>query len=218
VKEKYKTDRVFLVGHSCGSTLGTQYIIKYPHDVCGYIGYGQEVAFEPQHRIWYEHLKAAVLKSGNQKDIKKINAVNETFPNLPRDEFVKTTTMLTGLESKYGFQVVDYVQLYRKSPIMTPRGMIQLIQMNSGCKISRKLLGDVFHGLDIRNITEYQVPVHYILGRHDEWTPSPLAAAYFETFKAPKKSLHWIEDAGHMIDTDKPAAFFGIVKEIIAQQ
>ncbi|MCL2587947.1 MAG: alpha/beta hydrolase [Oscillospiraceae bacterium] len=218
VKEKYQTHRIFLVGHSCGSTLGTQYIIRYPTDVCGYIGYGQEVAFAPQHRSWYEHLKAAVLKSGNQKDIKKLNTVNTAFPDIPREEFVKETILLTGLESKYGFQVTDYINLYKKSPIMTLRGMIQMIQMNIGGKISRKLLGDVFYGHDVRNITAYQVPIYYILGRHDEWTPSTLAAEYFETIKAPQKGLYWIEDAGHFIDTDKPSAFFGTIKEIMTQQ
>ena len=217
LKEKYETDRIWIAGHSCGSTLGTQYIIKYPNDVCGYIGYGQEVAFEPQHRKWYEHLKAVVLESGNQKDIKKVNSVNEAFPNMPREEFVKETTLLTGLESKYGYLANNFIGLYRKSPNMSLRDNIQMIQMNTGGKISRKLLGDVFYGHDIRDVTSYHVPIYYILGRHDKWTPSDLAAAYFDTIQAPKKGLYWIEDAGHMMDTDNPAAFFGAVKEIMTQ-
>jgi len=217
VKEKYKTDRIFLVGHSCGAVLGTQYIIKYPSDVCGYIGYGQEVSFEAWNRSWYQHLKAAVMKSSNQKDIKKLSTVNEAFPHIPREDVVNATILLTGLEYKYGFRAVDYVKLYNKSPIMTPRGMIQMIQMNMGSKISRKLLGDVFYGNDICNIKEYHVPVYYVLGRHDEWTTSTIAAEYFETIQAPKKSLYWIEDAGHMVDTDNPSAFFSTIKEIMAQ-
>jgi len=217
LKEKYETDRVFLAGHSCGSTLGTQFIIKHPGDVAGYIGYGQEVAFAPQHKLWFEHLKAAVQKSGDKKHAKKIAAVPENFPGLPKDEFVKHTVMLTALEGKYGYTVVDFVDLYRKSPLAKPKDMIQLVQMNNGSKISKKLLGDVFHGHDVRSIKEYQVPVYFILGRHDEWTPSTLAAEYFETIAAPKKGLYWIEDAGHFIDTDNPAAFFGAMKDIIAQ-
>ncbi|MCL2446375.1 MAG: alpha/beta hydrolase [Oscillospiraceae bacterium] len=217
IKAKYKTERVFLAGHSCGSTLGTQFIIKHPKDVAGYIGYGQEVAFVPQHKTWFEHLKAAVKESDNKKHAKKIAAVPEDFPSLPKDEFVKHTIMLTALESKYGFQAVDFVQLYRKSPLAKPKDMIQLVQMNNGSPISKKLLGDVYHGIDISHIKEYQVPVYYILGRHDQWTPSALAAEYFETIQAPRKGLYWIEDAGHFMDTDNPAAFFGAVKEIIAQ-
>ena len=218
VKEKYKTDRVFLVGHSCGSTLGTQFILKYPSDVCGYIGFGQEVSFEHQHRSWFEHLKAEVLKAGNKKDEKKIATVDEKFPNIPKDEFVKQTIMLTGLEAKYGFKAVDYLRIYRKSPIITFKDSIQLIGMNNGSKISKWLLGNVYPGIDISNIKEYQVPVYYILGRHDKWTPSTMAEEYFNTIKTPKKGLYWIEDAGHFVDTDNPSAFFGTIKEIMAQQ
>jgi len=61
------------------------------------------------------------------------------------------------------------------------------------------------------------VPVYYILGRHDEMTSSIIAAEYFETIKAPKKGLYWIEDAGHLPDTDNPSAFSNAIKDIIMQ-
>jgi len=218
VKGKYSTDEVFLIGHSCGSTLGTQFAIKYPDDICGYIGFGQEVSFERQHRMWFEHLKSAVMKAGDKKDLKKIATVDENFPNIPKDEFVKQTIMLTGLESKYGYTAVDYLKLYRKSPTIALRDSIQLVGMNNGSKISQKLLGDVYHGTDISGIKEYKVPIYYILGRHDEWTPSAIVAEYFETIQAPKKGLYWIEDAGHFMDTDNPSAFFGAIKEMILGQ
>ena len=217
IKVKYNTDRIFLLGHSCGSILGTQYIIKYPRDVFGYIGYGQEVAFASQHKSWFEHLKEKVSKSGNKNDIRKIASINENFPNIQRDEFVKAAIVLTGLEGKYGFKKVDFVELYRKSPTMNFRGLIQLIHMNTGSKISQKLLGDVFHGNDVTDIKEYCVPIYYVLGRHDEWTTSTIAAKYFDTIQAPQKGLYWIEDAGHMVDTDNPTAFFSTIKEIITQ-
>ena len=69
VKDKYQTDSVFLAAHSWGSMLGTQYVIKYPRTVAGYIGYGQVVDENTQSKIWYEHIKASVMKSGNPDDI-----------------------------------------------------------------------------------------------------------------------------------------------------
>ncbi|MCL2438278.1 MAG: alpha/beta hydrolase [Coriobacteriia bacterium] len=215
VKEKYETDRIFLAGHSAGSMLGTEYIIKYPNDVAGYIGYGQMVDSEAAEKSWFPHLKAAVLKSGKKSDIKKVNSVSTDFPDLPRDEYVKATVLLTGLEFKYSFKVNEVTQIYRKSPIMTFKDAIQMVQMNTGGKISQKLLGDVIYGCDFRDVTEYQVPIYYILGRYDEWTPSTIVAEYFEAITAPKKGLYWIEDAGHMVDTDNPEAFFEAVKEIL---
>lgn len=48
-------------------------------------------------------------------------------------------------------------------------------------------------------------------------TSSIIAAEYFETIKAPKKGLYWIEDAGHLPDTDNPSAFSNAIKDIIMQ-
>ena len=217
VKEKYATERVFLVGHSCGADLGTQYIIKHPHDVAGYIGFGQMVDASRSDKSWFEHLKAAVEKAGNKKHAKKINAVNDNYPNIPVDEYVKATAALADLEFNYGFKVNDFVEIYKKSPVMTLKDGMLMMQVTRGGAMNQKLTGDVFYRVNISDVKEYHVPVYYILGRHDEWTTSAITAEYFETIQAPKKGLHWIENAGHFMDTDNPSAFFGAVKETLAQ-
>ena len=215
VKEKYQTDKIFLAGHSWGSLLGTQYIIKYPQDVAGYIGYGQMVCTKAQDRSWYEYLKEVVLKSGNESDIEKINSIDENFPNLKRAEFDKASALLTELEMEYGYgyKTNDFMTLYAESPIMTPVEMEHFIGSE---EFNQSLYGEMFE-YDITHIKEYQVPVYYVLGRYDEWTTSTIAAEYFETIKAPKKGLYWIEDAGHLVDTDNPSAFWGVIKEISSQ-
>jgi len=215
VKQKYETDRIFLVCHSWGTMLGTQYIIKYPQDVAGYIGYGQVVATAAQDRSWYEHLKAAVLKSGEQEDIEKIGGINDNFPNIACGEYFKEYFLLGELGFKYDFMANDVFELYSKSPIMTSKDEIQ---MNDIEEFNQKLYEEVLFGYDIRNVKEYQVPVYYVLGRHDEMTSSAIAAEYFETIQAPQKGLYWIEDAGHLMDTDNPSVFFSAIKEITAQR
>jgi len=214
VKEKYQTNRVFLVGHSCGSLLGTQYIIKHPHDVAGYIGYGQIVNILVQEKSWCEHIKDTILKSGNKKDIKKINSVDASLPNITREEYVKIVPLISSLDYKYGYKVADWMRIYRKSPIMSffKDGLI----MMDAEKFNQNLLAEMYD-FDVRSIKEYQVPIYYVLGRHDEWTASTIAAEYFETIEAPKKEIYWIENAGHMVDMDNPSAFFSTVMEIISQ-
>jgi len=217
IKERYSTKRIFLVCHSCGSMLGTQYLIKHPCEVAGYIGYGQMVDSMASDKCWYDYLKSTVNAKGIKSDVKKLATVDERFPNLQCEDFVKSTLILTGLEGKYGFKAQDYVKLYQKSPTMTLRGLMQMVRMSMGCKMSRHLLGQVFYGQNIRSHVEYQVPIYFILGRYDKWTSSTITADYFETIRSPEKKLYWIENAGHMVDTDNPAAFFEAVKDILMQ-
>jgi len=215
VKQKYETNRVFLAGHSWGTMLGTQYIIKYPRDVAGYIGYGQVVAGAAQDRSYYEYLKAAALGSGEQDDIKKISSVNDNFPDVAPEEYFKEYALLAELGyNKYDFMVNDVFEIYSNSPVWTSEDEIQAAYIE---EFNQKLYAEVLFGYDIRNVKEYNVPVYYILGRHDEMTSSTISAEYFETIQAPKKGLYWIEDAGHLLDTDNPAAFFNVIKEIITQ-
>ena len=216
IKGKYQTDRVFLVGHSWGSVLGTQYIIRCPHDTEGFIAFGMVVDMATSCKIWYKHLKQTILKSGKKGDIKKINAVDVGFPNYPNishDDYAEVTASLFKLEYRYGYRATDYVKIYRKSPLMTLRDGFQILNAK---KFQKNLLKELCD-YNIRNIKEYQVPIYYILGRHDEWTSSTVASEYFETIAAPKKRLYWIENGGHMLDTDNPSAFFSAVKEIISQ-
>jgi len=214
VKQKYEADRIFIAGHSWGTMLGTQYIIKHPQNVAGYIGYGQMIASATQERSWYEHLKAAVLKSGEQEDIKKFCSVNDNFPNIAREEYFKACFLLGELDYQYSFRTNDVFEIYSKSPIMTPEDEAQMSDIE---EFNQKLYDEVCFEYDIRAIKEYQVPIYYVLGRHDEWTTSTIAAEYFETIQAPKKGLYWIEDAGHLVDTDNPSAFFSTIKEITTQ-
>ena len=213
VKQKYQTDRIFLCGHSWGTVLGGEYIRKYPEDVVGFIASGLCVDMMLTDRMWYEALKKKVLESGKKKHIKKFNAVNPAYPNMSNEEYAKATTQLSSMEFIYGYSPIDWMKIYKKSPIMNLR---EGMNMGNAEMFNRRLL-HVLHGYNILGIKEYQVPIYYLLGRHDEWTASSVAAEYFETFTAPKKELYWVENAGHEADLDNPSFFFGTIKEIVSQ-
>ena len=216
-KEKYQTDKIYLAGHSCGSLLGTKFIAKYPHDVAGYIGYGQVTNIVDQERNWCKYTKEVILKSGNKKDIKKISTVEAAFEdsNITKGEYLRIAPLISSLEEKYGYKAVDWMKIYRKSPIMSffKDGPV----MMSAYKFNENLLGELYE-FDACKIKEYECPVYYVLGRHDEWTTSTLAAEYFDKLTAPKKEIYWIENAGHMVDMDNPSDFFGTIKGIISHQ
>jgi len=216
IKKKYNTDRIFLAGHSWGSMLGTQYILKNPNDVAGYIGYGQSTPGAKQDRHYYEFVKDEVMKSGNQEHISVIKQVCESFPNVPREDYFEQYNIIAGIGfgSGYDFTVNDVFEIYANSPTWTEEDELLFESVE---KLNEKLYAEVLFDWELSNTEDYTVPVYYILGRHDEMTSSVIAAEYFETIKAPKKGLYWIEDAGHLLDTDNPSAFFRAIKEIITQ-
>ena len=213
IKEEYQTQRIFLNGHSWGNVLGGEYVRKYSKDVVGFIASGVCVDMTATDRSWYQHLKKVVMESGNKRDIKKFNKVNPAYPNISSQEYAKATSQLSSLEFKYGYSPIDWMKIYRKSPLMNLR---EGMQMNSAEMFNYKIL-EVLHGYNIREVKEYHLPVYYLLGRQDEWTTSTVAAEYFDTFTAPKKKLYWIENAGHEADLDNPTDFFKAIEEIVTE-
>jgi len=215
VKKKYQTERILLVGHSWGSMLGTQYILKYPKDVLGFIAYGAVADQTTQERHFYEVLEKAVNATGTKKELKLFNSVNANYPYCSKEAFAKGSATIGKLFEKHGYQKNKFMPIYLKSPLFS--FFKDGAQMTKSEPFNKKMLMDMLYGYDIHNITDYQTPVFYLLGRHDEWTSSVIAANYFETINAPQKGLYWIEEAGHMVDTDNPEAFSQAVKEILWQ-
>ena len=214
VKNKYDTDRVFLAGHSWGSMLGTEYVLKYPNDVAGYIGYGQGIPGKKQDRHYYEFVKSEVMKSGNQEHIAAIKQIGDSFPDVPREDYFRQYNILSeiGLGCGYDFTARNVFELYANSPTWTDEddSLFEGIE-----KLNEKLYAEVLFNW-VASAEEYAVPIYYILGRHDEMTSSVIAAEHFEKIKAPHKGLYWIENAGHLVDTDNPTDFFAAVKDILA--
>ena len=215
VKEKYQTDRIVLAGHSWGSMLGTQYVLKYPQDVKGFIAYGAVADQTTQERHFYEVLKKILASDGTKKERKMFDNINPKYPYCSTEDFAYGSATAGKLFEKHGYQNNKFMPLYLKSPhfsFFKDGG-----QMTKSEAYRKKMLTEMLYEYDIHGITDYQTPMFYVLGRYDEWTSSVIAANYFETIQAPKKDLYWVEDAGHMVDTDNPSAFAHAISDILAK-
>ncbi|MCL1863312.1 MAG: alpha/beta hydrolase [Defluviitaleaceae bacterium] len=212
IKKKYATDRIFLAGHSWGSMLGTEYVLRYK-DVAGYIGYGQGVPGNKQDRRYYEFVKSCVQKSGNQEQMATLDRVSESFPDVPRDDYFRQYNIISGIGfgCGYDFTSRDVFEIYANSPTWTDADeeLSDVVE-----ELNEKLYAEVLFDWENKT-TVYEIPVFYILGIHDEMTSSVIAEEYFNQIQAPKKGLYWIENAGHLVDTDNPSDFFAAVKDIV---
>jgi pimeloyl-ACP methyl ester carboxylesterase len=169
LKRKYKTDKLIIIGHSWGSVLGTQYILKYPSDCLAYVGYGQVV----------DMVRGEIIRKKEKRGS--------------------------------GIDIGKLLKIIFKSPIFERRDVIAAL---SGAKTNKNLM-KTLQTYSIWDVTEYQLPIYYILGRDDWQVPSVLAAEYFEKIGAPKKRLYFIENAGHMTDFDNPAEFSAALLDVV---
>ncbi|MCL2254013.1 MAG: alpha/beta hydrolase [Lachnospiraceae bacterium] len=217
VKEKYQTERVILIGHSWGTVLGKQYIQKYPEDVMCYIGYGQVIDMLQGEQIAYDKLRKAIEDKGKKNDLLKLSALGNYPNDITKENFLKIVLSFRRLQRKYRF-TGNYSKAFRvamKSPHFTARDIFSL-SAKKILKLNRNLLNMLLN-FRIRDTDEYHVPVFYIVGKDDWQTPSILTANYYNKIVAPLKGIYRIENAGHLMDIDKPEQFCEIVKKILMQ-
>ena len=62
-----------------------------------------------------------------------------------------------------------------------------------------------------RTLLTFDVPVFFILGRHDYQTPSVLAEPFFNELTAPDKELFYFENSAHAPPWEEPDRFFQVM-------
>lgn len=215
LKKIYGKDKIAILGHSWGSVLGSMFALEHPEHTLCYIGCGQVIDIMENERIGYAVLKETVEKSGNAKDIKKLQKIGE----YPVDYFdmnvyrkmgqVRSLQGKYGLAQGFGKTVID---LWRRSPIMGPKDLLPFMTgMMVNMQVMRELM--VF---DLKKKgNRYQVPVYYVLGEKDCQTPVEISIKYFEKLEAPDKKLYLIPDAGHAPMIDNVEEYRKAVGEIM---
>jgi hypothetical protein len=69
--------------------------------------------------------------------------------------------------------------------------------------------------VDLTQVRRFDVPVVFMLGRHDWHVPAVLAARYFDTIEAPSKRLVWFEQSAHNPPFEEPDAFVRAVVQYV---
>ncbi|MGL9729666.1 alpha/beta fold hydrolase [Enterococcus sp. DIV0756] len=213
IKDNYQTEKLFLLGHSWGSVLGTQYVLRYPDDVIAYIGMGQVVHMMKGEERSYKYLGELIHAKGKRKDLKAYEAFAGYTHNLTKDNFMKYAQRFRKLQGKYGLTGNNLK--INKIGLKSPTFKLSDIYLALRCPLLNAKLMELLLDYSIEDVTHYDLPVFYICGRNDWQVPSVLVEEYYERIEAPRKQLYWIEDAGHMTNLENPMAYNEAIREIV---
>jgi pimeloyl-ACP methyl ester carboxylesterase len=214
LRQRFDKDKIYLVGESWGSVLGIWMIQRQPENFHAFIGTGQMVAFEETDQICYEFAielaeqrgdsdKVQLLRQqgpppyyGDGVAMKQINYLKDTYAYMNQDPKIRTNFNTLGdlLSPEYG--LIDKVNWVR-GPLVT--------------------LGNVYPMLwqvDLRQTAaELEVPVYFLIGRHDVNAPVHLTEDFYQKLDAPIKDLVWFEHSGHSPWTSEVDRFVKVIVE-----
>ncbi len=206
LKKRFHQEKIYIVGKSWGSLVGTLYAQQHPENVAAYIGVGQISNLDQSLEQTYKF----ILEQANlQKNTKAIKALQKI--SLPPGKNRKDVHVLSAWMVRFGGHIYGKTSLF---PLILTFLRIDeyawpdLILLFQGSKVSERLLWSQLYQANLfQSVPRIDAPVYFFLGRHDQCVSSLLAEKYFEQLQAPVKKLVWFEKSGHNPLFEEPALF-----------
>ncbi len=220
LQKRFGQEKVYVLGESWGSALGIMLVQRYPEMFHAFIGTGQMVAFLENDLMCYDFALQLAKDKGNLKKVATLTkqgpppyygkgvAWKETAFLLDTFSYMNANPAISdnGTNTFRDLGAPEY-GLYDK--VNWFRGVIDT-------------LGVVYPQLwevDFRKQANHlDVPVYFLIGRHDINAPTVLTEQYFDVLEAPYKEIVWFEHSGHNPWVSESARFVEVMEDTVLVQ
>ena len=220
LKNKFPEKKLFIMGHSWGSVLGSIISSRHPELVDGYIGWGQVVNLVDEEAAVFNHTMELAQNKGDTVLLKKL----ETLMPYPVDEagnvvFTEKLSDFTSIKYDCGYGSIRFhdLQSFTKENIIwaieNPYYKLKAIKWIGNEEPYEYVLRNDFKVLNISNLAPcYKMPVAFIYGDNDWQTPFTVGREYYESITAPIKEFYLVKNAGHSTTFDNEDDFVSLLR------
>lgn len=212
IRERFHADKVVLLGHSWGTTVGTRYAFAHPEKVAAYVGTGQDSDKPAEELASY---RFAVRQASARNDNKAIAQLEGIGP--PPHTVEQMFTSRHWVEEFGGafhaeLSTGTLIWAALRTDETTPW---DLVRFGRGNAFSLAQLWQEYSRSTLTGYRSFHMPVYFLLGRYDEVTPSNLAAKYLDGIEAPLKKLIWFESSAHNVPFEEPEKFNQVLVDVV---
>jgi pimeloyl-ACP methyl ester carboxylesterase len=208
LRQHYGKQKIFLLGHSWGTVLGTRLARQHPDWFHAYIGVGQVVNVRRNEEIGFAFALRAARADHNPQAVRELEAL------MPYPGTVPMTLQRIGTRSKWetyygglthGRKDFSY---YADAEGLSPDyDQAELDAIGKGSVYTLNHLLQPLLGVDLDDMTDFRCPVILFVGQHDYTTSHELAEQWFERIRAPSKHMVLFADSAHMVMQEQPGRF-----------
>ena len=210
--------KIFLLGGSWGTELGTLVCQKYPDLVAGYIGYGQVVNGIENETVSYNYVLKKAKEAGCAEDIAELEKIGPPVDGQYQPVFEGLMTQRKLLKKYGGVSAKSNDGYFKttvmpilKSPELSLRDKIGTAKGYEVCL--RNMWPTIVHYDFIQDCGPFRMPYYIFQGRQDNNTPASLVQAYYDSIEAPDKDLIWFEHSAHGPLGEEPEKFKKLLRE-----
>lgn len=215
--KKLNKEKIFLLGASWGTELGTFVCRDYPQLVAGYIGYGQVVNGIENEKVSYAYALKKAQEANCAEDIAELERVGPPIRGQYNPVFEGLMTQRRILK-KYGGHSTKKGGYLSSTviPMLTSSelSLADKIGTAKGYKLCLSQMWPTIVNYDfVRECNEFEMPYYIFQGRKDNNTPASLVQEFYDCIKAPDKDLVWFENSAHGPMGEEPEKFKALMRE-----
>lgn len=217
--KKFGKEKIFIIGGSWGSLLGTMLAYRYPEHIAAYVGFGQFVNGAENETISYGFALNAAKEAGDEKSVKALEKLGTPVAGCYNGGY-SGMMIQRNIMMKYGGYSQNAKKRSYSSSMVWPMifsGEYTLKDLWGIVKGHRIVLEKMWPEVGATNFpatcTDFKVPYFIFDGRLDNNTPSVLVQNYFDKITAPLKELVWFENSGHNPMNDEPEIFKTMLRQ-----
>ncbi|HEY3365601.1 MAG TPA: alpha/beta hydrolase [Symbiobacteriaceae bacterium] len=212
--EWFGQEKLFLVGHSWGTVLGTLTAARYPHLFHAYVGMGQVAAMADNEAASYRFTLETAKQRRHAKAVRELERIGP-----PPHRELKQTGIERKWLNRFGGEIRQgsLARLLLTTLLFsTEYTLPDFVRLALGMQFSLVHLWDEMLTVNLPvQVPRLEIPVYYILGRYDQNCPSELAADYFNRLSAPAKELFWFENSAHLLLGEEPDEFTKVLRKVL---
>lgn len=196
---RFGKEKIYIVGESWGSALGVMMASEKPERFHALTTNAQMVDFLETEIIDYaKAIELATQKGDTEKVVKLLE--NGPPPYYGKEVTWKIAAYINylGNEMNANPQIKNPGYETFRDIFSQEYGIIDKINYLWGIAQTFNNVYPTLYGTDLRESHHtLEIPVKFIVGRHDINAPTELSEDYFEKLNAPYKSFIWFENSGH---------------------
>ncbi|MFX0094427.1 MAG: alpha/beta fold hydrolase [Candidatus Hodarchaeota archaeon] len=202
LRNKFHTQKVFLVAHSGGTIIGIKTAHKYPEKIHAYVGVAQIINDHEQQKLSYDFIVEEAEKSG---DVGRQNAIKAVGP--PPYESLKKLLKKEKYIVQYGGflhntsikQMMKFMFDFVTSPEYSLLEGIRTFR-NRGFEFTMNAMWEELQNVNLtKEIQSIKVPIYFFEGKYDMTTPKVLVEKFYNNLNAEKgKKLIIFENSAHI--------------------
>ncbi len=211
LRNRFGEEKIYLVGNSWGTILGTLVVQQHPELFHAYVGTGQMVSPRDTDIMFYEDTLTWAERTGSTK-------LAATLRQNGPPPYANLLDYEPAISHEHDWNPYPDLDTSKEMPtnLFVPEN--SLMDRVNGLRSfldTFSVLYPQLQEIDFRtDIPSLDVPVYIVMGKYEARGRAVLAQDWFESLEAPIKEMVVFEHSGHRPLFEEPAAFAELMKKI----